>query len=117
MKRMLICFSCLALSLYGLVDQQNRLTKKQLAIPRLAREIKTIDEENARLRYAIEQFESPEHLLALYRKGGFLQLHFPKESGVMYEHQGLALTPINPQEENIPTHLVPSRTFVATLPH
>lgn len=114
MKRLLTCLSCLAACLYGYVGQQNAVTKKQLEIPRLTREIKVLQEENARLKVAIEQFESPEHLIALARQEAFAHLHFPCERGIVAAEKGLALAPAEERAEG--ESAVLPRTFVATLP-
>ncbi len=117
MNRIFACIAFLAICLYGLIDQQNRLTKKQLAIPQLTQEIKMIHEESARLKYVIEQFENPEHLLTMYRQGAFSQLHFPTENCVVCSYQGLALVPVDVQTGEMPAHAAFPRTFVATLSH
>lgn len=52
-------------SFYSIIDKQNAITKLSLAIPQVAKELREVREENSRLRYQIEVFESPSHLMEL----------------------------------------------------
>lgn len=73
-------FSCIliaGLSLYAYVEKQNELTELRLNIPVLAKEVRHIQEENIRLKYEIDQFESPIHLMELARKAEFAHLKYP----------------------------------------
>jgi hypothetical protein len=64
-------------TLYRYMAKQNELTELRLAIPSLSREVKQLIEENRRLKYEIEQFESPIHLMELARKPEFSHLKYP----------------------------------------
>jgi cell division protein FtsL len=64
-------------TLYGFIEKQNRVTELRLAIPVLAKKVRKLKEENSRLRYEIEQFESPIHLMELARKAEFSHLKYP----------------------------------------
>lgn len=75
--RLFICIAAAGLTLFFYIDKQNELTELRLAIPALSKEVKNIQEENIRLRYEIERFESPIHLMELMRKPEFSHLKFP----------------------------------------
>lgn len=75
--QVLICIFVAGLTLYFYIERQNELTELRLTIPALAKEVKQIQEENTRLRYEIEQFESPIHLMELARKPEFSYLKYP----------------------------------------
>lgn len=73
-------FSCIVgagLLLYAYIDRQNELTELRLQLPHLAKQVKGIQEENNRLYYEIDRFESPIHLLELSGKPEFGHLKHP----------------------------------------
>lgn len=73
----LFCLVVAWWTLYCYMEKQNELTELRLAIPTLYREVKALKEENQRLKYEIEQFESPIHLMELARKAEFTHLKYP----------------------------------------
>ncbi|HEV8050879.1 MAG TPA: hypothetical protein VGP47_00175 [Parachlamydiaceae bacterium] len=75
--RLFICILAAGLTLFGYIEKQNELTELRLAIPSLAKEVKSLQEENIRLTYEIEHFESPIHLMELMRKPEFSHLKYP----------------------------------------
>ena len=75
--RLLICISFAGLALYKYIDKLNELTELRLTLPVLAREVKEMDEKNLELKYAIDTFESPLHLIELARKPEFGHLKYP----------------------------------------
>ena len=75
--KMLICILTVGLTLFLYIDKLNDLTELRLAIPVLTKEVRILQAENMRLKYEIEQFESPIHLMELMRKPEFSHLHFP----------------------------------------
>lgn len=75
--RIMICILAAGLTLFKFIDKQNELTELRLIIPQLAKEVKGIQEENIRLQYEIDRFESPIHLLELSRKPEFSHMKFP----------------------------------------
>lgn len=95
--RIFICVGACGTFLYSYVDKQNGVTKRRLDIPVLAKEIKDIKEENTHLRYEIEIFESPEHLMELARHSEFSHLKHPMLKEVLSMQEGLALQ-ISPEE-------------------
>ena len=97
------CLLALGLSLYSFIDQQNDVTELRMQLPTLAKELKTIQEENMRLQYQIDQFENPQHLMDLARQSEFGHLKHPLSKEIVTVEQGLALEikipePISPLE-------------------
>lgn len=78
MVKILLCVAAISLTLYGMVYQQNRITQMRLHIPTVAKQLKTLQEENTRLQYEIDRFESPIHLMELARKPEFSHLKYPR---------------------------------------
>lgn len=77
---MVVIISCF---LYVYVQKQNEITKLRLTIPQLAKEFKEIEDENIRLKYEIETFESPPHLMELSRKAEYRHLHQPRSTEIV----------------------------------
>jgi hypothetical protein len=77
--------------LFLYVDKQNNLTEVQLKIPALAKKVRALEEENTRLRYHLEQFENPHHLMQLMALAEYSHLKYPVLPAVLQFHQGLAL--------------------------
>lgn len=81
MKTGLIYFFVAIFSLgfiwYSSIDQQNQVTQLRMKIPELTKQIKRIEQENIRLQYEIDVFESPENLLRLARLTQYQHLHYP----------------------------------------
>jgi len=75
--RLYVCIIAAGLTLYAYIEKQNELTELRLAIPALAKEVKNVQEENTRLTYAIEQFESPILLMETIRKAEYSHLKYP----------------------------------------
>lgn len=74
--RILLCICMAGVAIYTYIYKQNELTELRMAIPSLAKEVRSIQEENNRLKYEIDQFESPIHLMELLR--------MPEFSGLKY---------------------------------
>ncbi len=91
MWRIFLCVICAGLFLYSYIDAQNALTRLRLQIPVLAKQIKDIKEENTHLKYEIELFESPQHLLELASHSEFTHLKQPLLKEIITMPQGVAL--------------------------
>jgi len=76
-SQLFLCILITGLCLYIYIDRQNQLTELKIALPSLAKEVKTLQEENDRLQYQINQFESPLHLIKLSRQPEFGHLKYP----------------------------------------
>jgi hypothetical protein len=75
--RLFCCIFILGISLFAYVSKHNVLTEKRMRVPLLAKELQAVDEQNVRLRFSIEKFESPLHLMELVRKPEFSHLKHP----------------------------------------
>jgi hypothetical protein len=75
--QILICLFAAMFTIYAYIEKQNSLTELRLMIPVVGKEVRRLTEENIRLRYEIEQFESPVHLMELARKPEFGHLKYP----------------------------------------
>lgn len=78
-------------ALYTYVEQQNQVTALKLQLPKIAREIKALQEENTRLQFEIDTFENPDNLLKLAAKPQFAHLQHPLSTDVLMVKEGLAL--------------------------
>lgn len=75
--QLLVCaFSCGGV-LYAYVKQQNDVVKVRIELPRLSREVRLLEEQNSRLRYEIERFENPKHLMELAKRPEYSHLKHP----------------------------------------
>ncbi len=77
------CIVAVGVLLYALIEKQNELVAVRMEIPVLKKELRHIEEENNRLKYEMEQFESPIHLMELAKKPEFSHLKFPHHSDVV----------------------------------
>lgn len=75
--KVIFCLSVFGYSLYSYLNQQNELTGLKIALPRLEKEIHLIREENRRLSYEVEQFESPANLIELASSPEYAHLKHP----------------------------------------
>ena len=73
------------------LDKQNELTKLKIMVPKAERELVLLKEENRRIKYEIEQFESPSHLMELARLPEFAHLRHPLVKDVLKVEEGIAL--------------------------
>lgn len=81
--RVCLCVLIVGILLYTYLNQQNSITQLQLQIPQLTRELASIREENTRLQFLIDQFESPSHLMELARLPQFSHLKYPRADEVI----------------------------------
>ncbi len=89
------------LCLYSFVDMQNEVTEFRIKLPQIAKEIKTIQEENDRLHYEIEQFENPQHLMQLARLPEFSHLKHPLLKEILTVKEDVALAIPAVKEEKV----------------
>lgn len=75
--RAFVCIIAAGFTLFAYIEKQNELTELRLAIPQLTKEVATLREDNVRLKYEIERFESPLHMMELMRSPEFSHLKFP----------------------------------------
>lgn len=108
--RVLICIGAFGISLYSYIDKQNAVTKRRLAIPVVAKEIKDLKESNTRLQYEIDLFESPEHLMELARHSEYSHLKQPLLKEIITMQEGLALE-VTSEDKEEKTALRPKLKF------
>lgn len=75
--RIFLCIFVFGFFLYSYIDEQNGLIELRVSIPRVEKELKRIQEDNAQLRFQQEQLESPIYLMELARKPEYGHLHYP----------------------------------------
>lgn len=87
--------------LFSYLEKQNELTELRIYVPKLVKEIKLIQEANVQLKYQIQTFESPQHLMQLAADSKFSHLKYPlsKEVLVLQEASHLDL-PSNTKTEH-----------------
>jgi hypothetical protein len=78
-------------ALYSYLTEQNKCTELKMRLPKIAKEIEAINQENAQLQYQIVCFESPDHLLQLSKNPEYEHLKFPYFQDVLTVKEGLAL--------------------------
>lgn len=108
--RILLCIGACGGFLYSYVDKQNALTRRRLEIPVLAKKIKDLKEENTRLKYEVNIFESPEHLMELARHHDYSHLKHPMLKEIVMMQQGLALQ-VPPHEKEEEAGVGPTLKF------
>ena len=98
--RLLLCILSVGFSFYSFIDVQNGVTELRIQLPKLAKEIRTINEENERLQYEIERFENPQHLMQLARRAEYSHLKHPLLKEIATCKEGIAAQlPQSPQGE------------------
>lgn len=97
-------------ALYSYLTQQNKCTELKMRLPKLAKEIEAIKQENAQLEYQIVCFESPEHLQQLAKNPLYAHLKFPFFQDVLNVNEGLALQ--WPSEGDTISTIKPKSTIV-----
>lgn len=86
----LVCIFVIGSAFALYLEKQNRLTRVRMKIPELAKDLRALREENRRLEFSIEQFESPENLIQLLRKNEYCNLKHPVIDQILtIQHQKL----------------------------
>lgn len=81
--KIFICIFAIACTLYLRLAQSNEVTKLKVLIPRIEQQLFALEEENYRLSYEIETFESPAHLIELSKKPEFSHLRHPYDEEIL----------------------------------
>lgn len=81
--RLLICISFAGLLMYKWVDKLNEVTELRMSIPIVEKEVREIAEKNLELRFAIDQFENPAHLIEIARRPEYGHLKYPLDHEVI----------------------------------
>lgn len=101
--RLLISIFIVSFFLYLYTDQHNQLTRLRFRMPLVVKEIRVIQEENKRLQYEIDRFESPENLITLARRSEFNHLNQPLVKDIVNCQEGIALE-FSPSEKRAHTY-------------
>ena len=80
--RIALCILMLAALLYSMVRMQNQVTHYRLQIPQITKKLDDLKQENIRLQFEIDQFESPVHLIPLARSPAYGHLKYPLKNEV-----------------------------------
>jgi hypothetical protein len=99
--KLLLCVCFMGFCLYSFLNLQNEMTEFRMQLPKLAKEVKAIHEENERLLFEIERFENPCHLMELARRPEFSHLKHPLFKEIMTLNQDVALAHSSAVKENI----------------
>lgn len=75
--RVFFCIVMLGGFLYTYILKQNEITKLRLEIPQVAKRLQSIEQENTRLRFEIDQFENPLNLMEMARRPEYRHLKHP----------------------------------------
>ena len=81
-----------SLCLFNYLGKMNSLTKMKLELPKVEKEVYLLKEENKRLKYEIDRFESPNHLMELARKKEFSHLKHPLVKDILKIDKGVAVS-------------------------
>lgn len=98
------CVGVFGCCLCSYVNTQNAVTRLRLEIPIFSQELSKLKEQNNRLKYEIDLFESPEHLMQLARCSEFSHLKYPTLQEVLTVSETIILpkSPIE-KEKDLPT--------------
>jgi cell division protein FtsL len=81
--RITLCLISAFAILFFYIDENNDLTELRKSLPSLEKEVKALREENIRLQYEIDRFESPENLFEMAKKPQFSHLRYPYSENVI----------------------------------
>lgn len=88
--RLGICLAVFGICLYSYLSIQNELTHLKIQIPEMEREVALICEENRRLSYEMDKFQSPSHLMELAHRPEFGHLKHPLLKEILTVPEALA---------------------------
>lgn len=88
--RLGLCLGIFGFCLYSYLKLQNDLTQWKIQISETERELAAIREENRRLSYEMDQFQSPAHLLELAHRPEFSHLKHPLLKEILTVPEALA---------------------------
>lgn len=77
--RLLLCIFISALLLYSYIDKLNDITELKIEIPKLAEEVRLLQEENAALILQVEEHENPKSLIEKMHQPEFSHLQQPSQ--------------------------------------
>ena len=89
--KIFICIFLFSIFLYKNISKSNALTEYKLTLPKLQKEIYQIKEDNKNLKYIIDQFENPVHLMELVRRPEYSHLKHPLVKDICKIKEGVVL--------------------------
>lgn len=98
--RIFLCLGTLCLFAFLSIRKENEITALRLTIPQLSKEVKVLAEENTRLLFEKERFESPENLLKIAATPTFSLLHYPVATNVSIFPKGFLLAKNTARDNN-----------------
>ena len=101
MIRFFVTVAFCSFAIYSYLREQNKCTELKMRLPKLAKEIEALEQENAQLEYQIVCFESPENLLQLAKNPTYAHLKFPYFQDVLNVKEGLALQLVGPDDGKV----------------
>lgn len=81
--KIFICLFSIVGMLYVYIDQQNDLIEWRIKVRASAKELRELQEDNIALRYEVDRFESPVHLMELARQPAFSYLKYPHNKDIL----------------------------------
>ena len=88
--RLGLCIAVFGCCLYSYLALQNDLTQLKMQIPETEKEIAAIREENKRLAYEVDRFQSPSNLMELAHRPEFSYLKHPMLKEILTVPEALA---------------------------
>lgn len=82
--KLLVCFCALGISLYQLVEEQNRLAALRVALPALEQEVRLLQAEILAMRHLLKGNQAPAKLLKWAKEPAYAHLSFPSEPEILY---------------------------------
>jgi hypothetical protein len=86
-----VCVGIFGCCLFSYLEKQNDLTHVKIRLPELEREIASVREEIRRMRYEIDQYENPAHLIELSHRPEFSHLKHPLLKEILTVPEAIAL--------------------------
>lgn len=93
------CISVSCFCLYSYLATQTDLTKLKMLLPQKEKEIAMIYEQNRKLGYEIEKFQSPSNLIELARRPEFSHLKHPLLQEILTVKEALATNDSHAKED------------------
>ena len=81
--RLFLCLAGAGIAFYAYIAQHNALTEMRMEIPKLTKEVRTLQEENGRLYLEIQRYKSPKHLLELSLQPDYTHLRYPTQEEIL----------------------------------
>ena len=89
--RLSLCVALFGWCLFSYMDKQNEVTQLKIKLPELEKRISAVREETKRLRYEIDQFENPSHLIELAHRPEFGHLRHPLLKEILTVPEAVAI--------------------------